>query len=98
MSNVQPENLMLTKDGHLKLIDFGTAKKMNAGSNEKGPMDRRSTFVGTAYYVAPELIEESECSAPADLWALGKWVLLECCYISDRVHNFPHDDWKNAVC
>lgn len=84
---------MLTEHGHLKAIDFATAKYFNSElrpsemfskkrSNvenaeeepdyEKRKIERSSTFVGTAQYVAPELIEDGESSAPADLWALGE--------------------------
>lgn len=71
---------MLTEEGHLKAIDFGTAKPLkdeirNNDSEKltlKRRIEQRSTFVGTAYYVSPELLEENQCSAPADLWALGK--------------------------
>jgi 3-phosphoinositide dependent protein kinase-1 len=32
---------------------------------------QRATFVGTAEYVSPELLDEDICQGPADLWALG---------------------------
>lgn len=35
------------------------------------PRKRKSTFVGTAYYISPELLEQNICEAPSDLWALG---------------------------
>jgi 3-phosphoinositide dependent protein kinase-1 len=43
----------------------------------------RSTFVGTAQYVSPEMLLESQCSAPADLWALG------CILYQMEVGKFP---------
>jgi len=33
--------------------------------------DRRGTFVGTAYYVSPEMLSENISSTASDLWALG---------------------------
>lgn len=84
---------MLTKDNHMKIIDFGTCgfdrrippalfekichikKKF---PDETDPMEndddsrtRSATFVGTAEYVSPELLEGEICSSAADLWALG---------------------------
>lgn len=35
------------------------------------PRKRRSTFVGTCFYLSPELLEHNICEAPSDLWALG---------------------------
>ena len=101
--DVKPENILLTKEGHLKLIDFGTASffdptklspetlaKLNelrelsrkderANSLDFGEEDNlddyqskhKATFVGTAEYVSPELLEDDICGPEADLWALG---------------------------
>ncbi len=35
---------------------------------------RSATFVGTAQYVSPEMLEDSDCGAPGDIWALGKYL------------------------
>lgn len=32
---------------------------------------RRDTFVGTSYYLSPELLEDNYCTMSSDLWALG---------------------------
>lgn len=83
---------MLTKNGHLKAIDFATAKDfrktkaaeaneiknkdLSETGSEKEELRHRSSFVGTAQFVSPELLEDSVCGAPADLWALGCIILL----------------------
>ncbi|KAJ0545963.1 putative protein kinase AGC-PDK1 family [Helianthus annuus] len=73
--DIKPENLLLTSDGHLKIADFGSVKPMqdsqitvlpNATSDEKA-----STFVGTAAYVPPEVLNSSPATIGNDLWALG---------------------------
>ncbi|CAN1318877.1 3-phosphoinositide-dependent protein kinase 2 [Linum perenne] len=71
----RPENLLLTADGHIKIADFGSVKPMqgsrvtvlpNASSDDKA-----CTFVGTAAYVPPEVLNSSPATFGNDMWALG---------------------------
>ncbi|THV06793.1 kinase-like protein, partial [Dendrothele bispora CBS 962.96] len=62
--DIKPENLLIDENMRIKITDFGTAKILDhAMEAEK--------FVGTAQYVAPELVEANETSHSSDLWALG---------------------------
>jgi 3-phosphoinositide dependent protein kinase-1 len=47
---------------------------------------RLATFVGTAQYVSPEMLEDSDCGAPGDLWALG------CMIYVMATSDYPFDD------
>lgn len=44
----KPENLLLSGDGHLKLVDFGIAKEIE--------LEGSHTFCGTVEYLAPEIV------------------------------------------
>lgn len=59
--DLKPENLLIAKDGYLKLTDFGFAKKR----------DRSATLCGTPEYMAPEVIEGGMQSFAVDWWSLG---------------------------
>lgn len=61
--DLKPENMMLTKTGYLKLIDFGFAKVVEDG--------KTYTLVGTPEYMAPEVILKAGHGLPADIWSLG---------------------------
>lgn len=60
--DLKPENLLLDKDGHVKVTDFGFAKVVT---------DRTYTLCGTPDYLAPEIIQSKGYGKSVDWWALG---------------------------
>ena len=95
--DLKPDNILISNEFHLKLTDFGEAKKFEEktfdlptshDSNEEqtfeaeNPMPRGS-FVGTPLYVAPEMLSENSSGTFTDLWALG------CIIYQMRVGHVP---------
>ncbi|KAF2574265.1 hypothetical protein F2Q70_00005879, partial [Brassica cretica] len=71
--DLKPSNILLDENGHIKLCDFGLARKLDDISKSPSTGKR-----GTPYYMAPELYEDGGVhSFASDLWALG-CVLYEC--------------------
>eukprot|EP00730_Choanoeca_flexa_P016555 TRINITY_DN7850_c0_g1_i1.p1 TRINITY_DN7850_c0_g1~~TRINITY_DN7850_c0_g1_i1.p1 ORF type:complete len:529 (+),score=85.81 TRINITY_DN7850_c0_g1_i1:72-1658(+) len=65
--DLKPENILLDDNMHIKLTDFGTSKILDKDSSN----DRSESFVGTAFYVSPELLSDKIACKSSDLWALG---------------------------
>jgi serine/threonine-protein kinase len=71
--DVKPGNILISKDGHVYLTDFGIARE----TVEKSAMTRAGAFVGTLEYAAPEQIRGEEVDGRTDIYALG-CVLYHC--------------------
>ncbi|KAJ4799475.1 3-phosphoinositide-dependent protein kinase [Rhynchospora pubera] len=72
--DIKPENLLLTPDGHIKLADFGSVKPTKDTPLTVLPdstVERACTFVGTAAYIPPEVLNSCPATYGNDLWALG---------------------------
>eukprot|EP00040_Diaphanoeca_grandis_P032315 m.195597 g.195597 ORF g.195597 m.195597 type:complete len:483 (+) comp32574_c3_seq5:118-1566(+) len=64
--DLKPENILLSEKMHVKICDFGTAKIMS-DEDEEGA----NSFVGTAQYVSPELLNDKKSCKGSDIWGLG---------------------------
>jgi serine/threonine protein kinase len=65
--DIKGANILTTKEGLVKLADFGVATKQSG-------LDQ-SSVVGTPYWMAPEVIELSGATTSSDIWSLGCTVI-----------------------
>jgi serine/threonine-protein kinase len=67
--DLKPENILLSKDGLVKIADFGIAR---AGGHSAGPrLTEHGGVVGTIDYVSPEYLLNSQVDWRSDIYALG---------------------------
>jgi serine/threonine-protein kinase len=77
--DIKPENIMITPAGHVKILDFGVAKKvwqpdldgMNGDGTNDETIDRFGTLSGTPAYMAPEILLHKPADGRADIFSLG---------------------------
>lgn len=70
--DIKPENIFLDGDGVIKLGDFGLAKLLDSDN----PL--AVTYVGTPYYMSPEVLLDQPSTPASDVWSLG-CVIYELC-------------------
>ena len=64
--DLKPENVLVDKDGYIKLSDFGISKQI------KHSLDLTNTMVGTPEYIAPEMFSARQgYGVEVDIWSLG---------------------------
>ena len=73
--DLKPDNIFITRDGRIKILDFGLAKLAQTGRSDEATITGAHTAVGvvmgTASYMAPEQVRGEAADARTDIFAFG---------------------------
>ena len=91
--DVKPRNILLGKDGKVKLIDFGYSTRVNTSALK--------SLIGTPLYMAPEVIQGNKYDYGVDIWGLGISVIQmidgECPYRNENKQRILELILKNGT-
>ena len=97
--DLKPSNVMFTPDGHVKVLDFGLAKRILPGRKEGtgdtwfSDLTETGSILGTPAYMSPEQLQGKELDHRSDIFSLGV-VLYE---MATGVHPFLKDSKLETI-
>lgn len=69
--DLKSANVMVTSEGHIKVLDFGIARRLSGPSEATRTDTTTDTLAGTLPYMAPEVLRGHPPTTQSDIWALG---------------------------
>eukprot|EP01065_Artemidia_motanka_P041140 TRINITY_DN5279_c7_g1_i1.p1 TRINITY_DN5279_c7_g1~~TRINITY_DN5279_c7_g1_i1.p1 ORF type:complete len:380 (+),score=138.10 TRINITY_DN5279_c7_g1_i1:79-1218(+) len=69
--DLKPENILMSRDGHTSLSDFGLSKDFGEFSACDDIEQRTASFVGSPFYVAPDVLKQKQYTNVIDYWSFG---------------------------